>query len=220
MHISLDVWNTLIIPNKKFSEHRNKLIAKKIGCTPDTVGAVYSAVKLRLDKDSELYGIGLSPDAVYKQFSVSLSRISNINFWEIERKLYRLQDEIQELFLKYPPTIPGMTQAEMTIAWANGHTFSIASNNNFITGDTMYKFLSKPFGPIISFYIFSSDIEYAKPDPKFWIEVKESLKFNNVELSKLTHIGDNKICDFTPIMTSIIIKGPEELANTIKELCK
>lgn len=217
MHISLDVWNTLVLPNKKFSRKRNELLAAKLGVGLECAGSVYTSAKSLLDYEAESYGVGLCTDAVYKRLAVGVACLLDVGtFWEIEKKLQGLQDEIQDLFLEYPPTIPEETLDVVKSAQRCGHTFSIASNNNFISGGTMWEVLIQHID--FEFATFSTDISTSKPAPLFWDYVEENLHSCDIKMDDCVHIGDNPICDSPGIMKHIIIEGPHQLAVTLKEL--
>lgn len=219
MHFSLDVWNTLIIPNSEFAEKRNQLIGDKLDVKAEFIKQVYKDTKRYFDERSELYGIGEITTNVYKQFSINVFSIlsSEFTFWEIEEKLAGLEEELQKLFLQYPPTLLDEIVRTINKAESNGHAFSIGSNNNFIKGETILKFFEKNN---LKFYfsLFSSRRGIAKPDPEFWKIIIYMAGVYGLKYDNMIHIGDNPICDNPgKYMRHAIIESPFQLANTIKE---
>lgn len=215
MHFSLDVWNTIIVPNKTYAQKRNELIAGLLGMNESVVSSIYTSVKRRLDTKAEIFGIGLDSFNVYKELSCAFHRVNScLSFWQIEKALSGLREDLEELFLENPPHVPDVTVSTVCELQSVGHTFSVASNTNFIRGVVIEKFLSF-MGLDFKFCIFS-DIEcVSKPDPAFW-----QIVIDNAPIStRYVHIGDNSICDVPTVreMEHHIITHPDMLSNTLKE---
>lgn len=220
MHFSLDVWNTIINPNKEYALRRNALLSSRIGRSYDETAALYTRVKTFIDNKAEAEGIGYSSKDVYRLLNEECSRVCGVSTQLIDDVLLGIKEEFEALFFRLPPHIPAATIEVIKKAQDMGHTFSISSNTNFITGNLIRKLLEDA-GMTFSFYIFSDLLRVAKPNPVFFTNVANSYYVTmqkQLEKNQSIHIGDNPICDNAPNMMNLIISGPHELAPTIERL--
>jgi FMN phosphatase YigB (HAD superfamily) len=215
MHFTLDVWNTLFIPNPHYATARNQLLANKLGIPEKKAATIYSNTKMKVDGLASEYGMALSSDSVYFELTLECIRVLNANPRLIEKALDGLEYEFKALFLNHQPHIWPETISTIHQLQYN-HTFSIISNTNFMTG-TMIKKVLNSKGLYFDSYMFSDIEGIAKPNPHMF---KKALwRLNKHEGTDVVHIGDDPTCDNPKgIMKHVIIGHASELPNILKEL--
>jgi len=210
MHFSLDMWNTLIVPNPKYATIRTKILADRMGIPVDLAKSIYTSVKTDVDRLAEHKGIAYHCTTVYAILMEALAERTLMPKHSVFSLLRDLKETFEDEFFRNPPTIPDKTNRILDVALSHGHTFSIASNTNFITGRLMIGFLMSKGLPI-QFSVFSDCLGLAKPHPLFYAEVaKYYQNKNDSQMNGLNsiHIGDNPICDDPgDLMPHIIIDG-------------
>jgi hypothetical protein len=216
-HISLDMWNTIAIPNLQFSNARNQYLSNTFNIPRDIVDKTVTKVKQLLDNDAEKLGIGRSVDYNYKTLFTYLE--IDINYADLY--LSKVISDIGDLYQQFPPIVlEDIIQTINDVQQKHNITFSISSNTNYVSGYNVHIFL-KSIGINPSFGLYSDIIGYSKPHSFFF----HHLKYRVAELHNFTtayhnilHIGDNEICDGSIREHNIpccIIKHPNELSNTI-----
>jgi putative hydrolase of the HAD superfamily len=221
MHFSLDVWNTIITPNPAYANARNALLADRLGIEIALAKRIHTAVKRMVDDEAEATGTGYFFDDVYHLLETQCATVLGVDQKDVNAKLKGIEREFQRLFLAHPPHIPQRTIEVHQEALAAGHTFSIASNTNFVSGRTIGAFLADS-GMKFAFTIFSDLEGVAKPHPDFFEKVAIWFKFHlHKELTPQTgvHIGDNPICDNPgALMDRVIIANANELAPALERM--
>lgn len=221
-HISLDVWNTLCIPNLEFSKQRNEYIADEFKLEYDFVKTAYDTIKQKADQAATEAGLAWS---VVHMFQVLLAelKVADIYTPDCLDIAERLAKNISIIYHALPPTIP--TDAIETLAYAIEQrqvSISIGSNTNFISGYDVHKFIES-MGIFPDFALYSDIIGYSKPHGFFWSNLLFQAKdYHSFELEphEIVHIGDNKVCDGGATragMQAKIISHPNELSDAIKD---
>lgn len=183
-HISFDVWNTLITPNKDYSAHRNEAIATHFNITVEEAKLAYQNCKNTLDNLALIRGIGLSTNDAWLLLQLNMNKCSlNDN---------ELIDICDELFKKYPPTFSTELKSELVKLHDRGFSLSIKSNTNFIKGTVLNEVLFDSLD-IFEFKHYSDDFENSKPSPIFF--TRTQIHVPNIKVENILHIGDNLICD-------------------------
>lgn len=231
-HISLDAWNTLLIPNEVYAKARAQMLARAFFCSEAMARDIYTSVKREADSRAEEQGDAYDTQWLYERL-VSLFPPGHDITADALRVSY-----IEYLFNLYPPTILQTSIEEIRRLHDLGITFSISSNTNFISGKLLAPLIRKAI-PEMSFMLFSdlmsmtsrpgmigSSIKPAKPHPVFFDKVFHFAKLatRNPELKRdqILHIGDNRVCDFIGAtnsgFASRLIDGVHELPGALKEL--
>lgn len=208
--ISFDVWNTLVSPNPVFAEARTKLIAAELELPESVVKKSYTKVKRQVDSLAETNGVSYTTQLVYSTLLRELVGHKK----GVRRQV--LINDVNALFLKYPPTTPESTLQAVKDAVEHGLKIGIASNSNFISGKIMHPFLEERFGVKFDFSVYSDLSLYAKPAKNFFREVLEK---SEVLSDEIIHIGDSLVCDSGSIKVGIhyrIIKNADKLHDVIR----
>lgn len=188
-HISFDVWNTLIEPNKEYSKFRNAAIARHFDITEQEAKEAYSQCKKFLDTVAELDGSNMHGAVRNWQL---LERIIGASRYSLDY----LIAECNVLFSNFKPHFDDELKLELKKLKDDGYTFSIKSNTNFITGTVLKDVL---FDELELFeFMHFSDLEgrFAKPHPVFFLSTENYFYFTEkVKSQNILHIGDNLICD-------------------------
>ena len=201
-HVSLDAWNTILIPNTQYAIRRSYILAEAFSCSPEFAAKAYTAVKRRLDKHAEEAGEGYTTEYVYNELLAAFPRHLNVDIEEL--RVLRIEDE----FLNTPPSILEETKTAIQSLKNRGITVSISSNTNFISGRILGRFLQEQVGNF-DFMLFSDTMQMshsaksgwfipAKPSPAFFSAVAKYCSVLHPEISaeNILHIGDNEICDY------------------------
>jgi putative hydrolase of the HAD superfamily len=199
-HVSLDAWNTILIPNTQYARRRSYILAEAFSCSPEFAAKAYTAVKRRLDKHAEETGEGYATEYVYNELLAAFPRHLNVE----ELRVLRIEDE----FLNTPPSVLEETKKAIQSLKDRGITVSISSNTNFISGRILGRFLQEQVGNF-DFMLFSDTMQMshsvksgwfipAKPSPAFFSAVAKYCSVLHPEISaeNILHIGDNEICDY------------------------
>lgn len=213
-HLSFDVWNTLITPNKEYGTHRTQAIARHFGVTEQEAKDAYKQCKKFLDNCAELVGFGMSLMNNWKLLEKTLGKK--------DTDLNAIISECDELFKAYQPAFDDELKEELKALKAKGFTLSIKSNTNFISGKTLSSVLFNDLD-VFSFQHYSDMFGMAKPDFNFYALSSQELYNNHstrdVGCGNIMHIGDNKITDgkCTGIGWNFgYVQGPEELLHKLK----
>lgn len=214
MHISLDFWNTIGIPNPNYAIARNKILSdwysKGINKLDiDEAGRIYADVKATIDKTHNAFCRPLSMRMVYE----ILDDVMSILDYHSVDHCCLLRLALSEEFHKHPPKILDETWNELTRIFEEGkHTLSIGSNTNFIRGQDIAVHL--PY--VWKFQVFSDRLGWAKPHAEFWKEVERLA----APADRIWHIGDHPVCDRNTSIgiESHVIKDAYELPSFLREL--
>lgn len=201
-HVSLDAWNTILIPNTQYAIRRSNILAEAFSCSPEFAAKAYTSVKRRLDKHAEETGEGYATEYVYNELLAAFPRHLNVDIEEL-RVLH-----IESEFLNSPPSILEETKKAIRSLKDRGITVSISSNTNFISGRILGRFIQEQVGNF-DFMLFSDTMQLshsaksgwfipAKPSHAFFSQVVKYCSVLHPEISaeNILHIGDNEICDY------------------------
>lgn len=210
MHISLDLWNSLISPNPSYSAARNWAIAKFAGVSYEEAASKYSDVKKYLDSV-----VAHCAHSTEKCWSLLCDRLQ---IPDKEKELEKLSKLLVE---EYPPILDYKIVLKIQDLKKKGFTFNISSNTNFISGATLLSVLNNcslgDFTSCFEFTLFSDQLGFAKPNKKFFEEIVKRINPRN----KILHLGDDPATDGAAIMSGIkikIIKNPEETLAYLNSL--
>lgn len=193
-HISFDVWNTLVKPNKQFSIARNEMIAGVMELPVDTVREQYNETKTHLDRLAREHGLGCSTPQAWHQLIERVAVFNpDFNQWNSDILVRTLFGGTFDRFVKHLPIVDVKTIESVRKLRSVGITLSIASNSNFLPGGVMQSFLEQTFGEhVFAFYVFSDEAGVAKPSFQFFRQVKDQL---TVPVSETLHVGDDPLYD-------------------------
>ena len=201
-HVSLDAWNTILIPNTQYAIRRSNILAEAFSCSPEFAAKVYTSVKRRLDKHAEEAGEGYATEYVYNELLAAFPRHLNVDIEEL--RVLHIENE----FFNSPPSILEETKKAIRLLKDRGITVSISSNTNFISGRILGRFIQEQVGNF-DFMLFSDTMQMshsakngwfipAKPSHSFFSQVMKycSVLRPEIKAEEILHIGDNEICDY------------------------
>lgn len=201
-HVSLDAWNTILIPNTQYAIRRSNILAEAFSCSPEFAAKVYTSVKRRLDKHAEEAGEGYATEYVYNELLAAFPRHLNVDIEEL--RILHIENE----FFNSPPSILEETKKAIRLLKDRGITVSISSNTNFISGRILGRFIQEQVGNF-DFMLFSDTMQMshsakngwfipAKPSHSFFSQVMKycSVLRPEIKAEEILHIGDNEICDY------------------------
>lgn len=211
-HVSFDVWKTLIEPNPEFGKARLRFLAAELSLPSDTVEQVYRAIKDGADRAAEVAGVGATSVTLWQRLVGELGR-EHADWYELRKGMERL-------FHKHPPIVRRETIEALRLLQARGLGLSIASNTNFIRGECLHDVALGAWGVAWDFQVFSDELGYAKPHPRFWKRVKEqSFMKTAAKPHEVLHVGDNRICDggcTSAQLQFAHIKGPADVPAVLE----
>lgn len=212
--ISFDFWNTLASPNKDYSNFRSILIKHYSALSDEDSREVYKKLKSELDKESELFGTGLS---CVECFEMLLKRLHH-SPKTIKTNARILKREVQNLARNMYPEISRETTLMLRKLQLKGHGICLVSNTNFISGSTLRYVLQKEYGVFFDAMLFSDEEMIAKPSVDLF---NKAAKLMGVANQDVLHVGDNLICDVQGAsnagMQTLHVKNPE---NTVEKINK
>jgi HAD superfamily hydrolase (TIGR01549 family) len=212
--ISFDFWNTLASPNKDYSNFRSTLINAYSALSNEDSREVYKKLKSELDKESELFGTGLS---CIECFEMLLKRLHH-SPEKIKSSARILKREVQNLARGICPEISRETTLMLRKLQLKGYGICLVSNTNFISGSTLRYVLQKEYGVFFDVMLFSDEEMIAKPSVDLF---NKAAKLMGVANQDVMHVGDNLICDVQGAkdagMQTLHVKNPE---NTVEKINK
>lgn len=215
-HVSFDLWNTLISPNKEFAAHRNEYLQSISGKDASDVARIHKEVKRDLDGMNERLGIGLNSDQVYRHLLDRLRVTGN------GPTASEVRDKFGALVEEFPPVVLPETVDMIKSLQDAGITVAISSNTNFITGSMMMGPVIHKLGIHRTMCLFSDQIEIAKPSRSFFQAAYLVARANNKNVQSLDHmmhIGDNVICDGKGAadfgIQYLMIDNPQDLVSKV-----
>lgn len=223
-HITLDAWNTLLVPNATFAKLRTEFLSDHLRLPLEKVKGTYTEVKNCIDNYTEEQS-----DFAPENRTCYVILLNNLGFHassEIEAwNVGHIIEVIQKLFIANPPSIPD----ELIYALQQPYevTWSVISNTNFVTGTIINEVIKSHIGyqntaNIRNFY---SDIEkHSKPSPYMFEQT--ILALNNgvrtVERGQVVHIGDNMNCDVKGAVlagfNASLVISPTQTAKKIQSI--
>lgn len=210
MHISLDFWNTIGIPNPRYAEARNSILGEVFNCHPDIASHIYKEVKATVDKTHSADCKPLDMRTIYSFLNHSFI-MEGFKCLEYPNPSLPIRARLEKAFREHPPIILEATKEQLNRI-SKFATLSIGSNTNFIRGAIISEILPSVF----KFKLFSDEVGYAKPHCRFWSRI-----LDNVPLSEkvIHHIGDHPVCDKNTIdhINPIIIQNAYKLPGVLSE---
>jgi len=194
-HYSFDFWNTIAYSNPQFKKERVKYISELfnlINKEEEDINSAFALIGEEYNLLIESQSSIISPEALY------LKVIKQLNCNK-ELDIKKIVEDIELLFLKYPPIIyPGFL--DFLELFDNGNkTISITSNTAFISGSVIEKFLES-IGLLnkFKFCLFSDRENYGKPHKSIFekVYVKKKEFEPEINLNEIIHIGDNLNTDY------------------------
>ena len=228
-HVSLDAWNTILIPNKEYARKRTNILANVFNCSNEFAKSVYTNVKRKFDEKAERDGEAFTVEYVYNEL---IAAFPNCNSQIGPEELCR--GYFEPTFIENPPTILKETINAINELKARGITVSITSNTNFISGRVLSRIIRKE-NTIFDFMLFSdlmplirNEFGYkmpAKPNPAIFEMVQKYanvLHPEGIEKTEIVHIGDSNVCDFQGAakfgLQARLLKSVDELPALLMEI--
>lgn len=186
MHLSLDAWNTVLIPNTIFCQKRNEMVSKLFNIQSEVLEQAHIITKHHIQIDTVEHLKSYDPLDSFKLLMIYLDMEFKQDLFHVWYCLTRY------LFLEYPPIILPETINAIN-KWCEHNTWGISSNTNFITGSILNHYITKSINKSgLNTY---SDLEhFVKPDPKFFDIIKAKVRYKNPDTT-IIHVGDDISCD-------------------------
>ncbi|MDF2932185.1 MAG: family hydrolase [Chryseobacterium sp.] len=196
-HFSFDLWLTLIKSHPQFKAKRVELFASffEVNKPIDEVSKVVKYYDDLCNSINEVIGGNVDTFEIYLLILNSLE----VDLKQLNReKLNEFYQKSEDLFLEYKPVVIFENLHQFFDEIKNqGKTINILSNTGFIKGKTMRKFLiNENLDQYIDFHIYSDEINFSKPNPQIFQEVKNLIKIQDLDLKQILHIGDNPVADY------------------------
>lgn len=216
-HFSLDLWNTLITPNKQYSIARNQYLSQVIGAGVSWTGHAYAQFKKKIDhpyhRSANAMSVSQCIEALFAYVRILDGGPG------IQADVEAAKAVLQELFERYPPHFNHELGDALRSAGDHGISLNITSNINFIGGATLRRVLMDNWDVPFEFILFSDETGVAKPDPRMFQLVKENIK---VPVHEVVHIGDDVHCDWLGAhncgFRSMLVTGPDVTLQLIQKL--
>ena len=225
-HLSFDLWLTLIKSNPEFKPAKVEFIRKHynpMGHSADSINEIMRNIDRKCTRLCEITGRNFNPIDMWGLILLEMGYEEKTKILT-ESKLYAIHQNVQELYLKYPPLLySDDTLPILEILYKNTELMTIGSNTGFVTGTSVRKALKK-LG-ILQFFrgeVFSDECGWAKPDEHFFEEVLKLSHFKEKNQRKyILHVGDNTVADMEGPryagIHSFIINNPDS-KFTIKDV--
>jgi putative hydrolase of the HAD superfamily len=216
-HISCDLWGTLIVANKLFSEQRASYLQNEFlqNQTIQEITEKIQEIGEWADIINMETGVSIPAEELYNRLFASYS----IPFDNGARG--QVLSFVEDLFLEYPPQLINDYILEDLHGLQQDVTLSIGSNTAFIKGRTLVKTLKLiGFDGIFNFHVFSDEIGYSKPDTNFFEGIQYHLAPLQIEKQQVAHIGDNALADFHGATAFGYMAAQVNLkTNRLKDVC-
>lgn len=191
MHISLDFWNTIATANPEYTRVRNEYLANYYGRPITQVRAIYTRIKSRLDDEAARDGLSTPWRDIHIELAEALR--PDDGSWQQWKSHEFSVNALMRLFKDNPPIIDPKLIFMLERAYRFGHTLSIASNTNFVTGDILREILEQHTDKF-SFMLFSDEIQCSKPHIDFARSIAGMV--NHIAPNRpIIHVGDSLECD-------------------------
>lgn len=228
-HVSLDAWNTLLIPNPTFAKLRNEYLASICGISDHQMKIIYDKTKRFVDDAAEHNCKAYTTPQVYDLLfttyvQMSSNFVRNNHSFDIDA----VMTCVNELFIANPPTIPNDTID--TLNWLDKYQieWGIISNTNFISGEILHKVIMSEFPEYSDqriFALYSDLVGMSKPALGIFDKLYQHKKQQRPPIQKkhIVHIGDNITCDVIGAaqygFTTALVNHPSELSDAIENIC-
>lgn len=193
-HYSFDFWNTIAYSNPKFKKERAIYISEFLHIInkEEEINSAFALIGEEYNFLMENQSKIISPEALY------LKVIKQLNCNK-EVDIKKISEDIELLFLKYPPLIYAGFLNFLELNDNENKTISITSNTAFISGSAIEKFLES-IGLLYKFQfcLFSDREIYGKPHKSIFINLYLKKKEFEPEINynEIIHIGDNLNTDY------------------------
>lgn len=199
-HISFDFWNTIVRPNRLFKEKRAELIGTLFNnqFSKYEIDSAFSKIGKKYNEYQQAGNSAIPSLDLLKSVLNEIRPSSNFN-------LIELHNQINILFLAYPPFIEPSFYDIIDLINKKGKTFSITSNTAFISGSVIVKYLENcNLLHRFSFTIFSDEFGFGKPSSKIfdYLTIKAIECKSIVDQTNILHIGDNLESDYNGAIQS------------------
>lgn len=190
-HISLDLWNTLLISNPNFSIERvnyfsNNYLSK---ISTDFISKEIEKIGIETDSINMSEGISIPSEKMYSKLLSKQNIILN------ESQLNKIYSDLELIFLKNLPLImykKDVLKKCFENLMSKDYSLNISSNTAYIKGKTLIKVLEKlELKEYFSFFIFSDQINYSKPSIKFFEKLLKNCEKKKINKENIIHIGDS-----------------------------
>jgi len=218
--VSFDFWNTLASPNSMYAFHRIEVLKRYSNISdPEKIKRLFKFYKSELDAQSEKYGKALSCLECFTNLYKLLNPHNNSPrpHSHTKRIVRNLMREVQELALKYPPTITTETQSMISQLRKRGYGLCITSNTNFISGKTLTVWV-RYLGMELDSMTFSDEFLYSKPSSEIF---NHTVRQMDTFPSNTLHVGDNEICDILGAkncgIQTLYVENPSDAVQKINQ---
>lgn len=199
-HVSFDFWNTLVRPNPLFKEKRAELIGTlfKNQFSKYEIDSAFSKIGKKYNEHQQEGNAAIPPLDLLKSVLNEIKPDSNVN-------LIELFNQINSLFLAYPPFIEPSFYEIIDLINEKGKTCSITSNTAFISGSVITEYLENcNLLHHFSFTIFSDEFGFGKPSSKIfdYLTIRAIECKSMVDQTNILHIGDNLESDYNGAIQS------------------
>ncbi len=199
-HYSFDLWLTLIRSNPAFKTERAKYFFERFnynGKSLDQVERVFRQVDTLINSINEKTGKNIAAEELYL---LIISAINDLDDVIEEVDADRLYEDMEELFLAYPPVLYEAQTLEVlhSLKTSTQAGFCLLSNTAFIKGKTLRKvFPGLGFTGLFDFYLFSDESGVSKPNKQFFELMLDTVAVNIGITAKedILHVGDNPRAD-------------------------
>ena len=193
-HYSFDFWNTIAFSNPQFKKERAIYISEFFNLynKEEEINYAFSLIGEEYNFLMESQLSIISPEALYLKL---LKKLKCNKEFDIKK----IVEDIELLFLKYPPIIYSGFLNFLELIDSGNKTISITSNTAFISGNVIEKFLES-IGLLnkFKFCLFSDRENYGKPHKSIFEKVylKKKEFEPGINLNEIIHIGDNLNTDY------------------------
>lgn len=223
-HISLDLWNTLLISNPNFSVERVKYFSKNYlsNINNDIISKEIENIGIETDLINMSEGISIPSEKMYSKL---LFKQQNIILDESDLKI--IYSDLELIFLKNLPfimyNIDALKECFENLL-SRGYSLNISSNTAFIKGKTLINVLEKlELKQYFSFFIFSDEINFSKPSKKFFEKLLNNCEKLKINKENIIHIGDSIEADINganqcEIKSHYVDKNERKLVDFLNSL--
>ncbi len=192
LHLSFDVWGTLITNNPDYIPVRNSIISKHLKCSYEEAQLKYKQVKKLTDKLQEETGNALHARHAW----IELCKDSPDKFTYLN-----LMQELNQAWTRIGPIARQEDIRALQEAFYLGHTLSITSNTSMTSGEVLGPWLVKTFGDIFTEMNFSDVVGKAKPNPEL---LGSSVDKSISKGMTVIHFGDSLVDNQVAVNKGII----------------
>ncbi|MDR1887331.1 MAG: HAD family hydrolase [Prevotellaceae bacterium] len=195
LHISFDLWLTLIRSNPSFKRRRAELIADIYNSKSLNIMQIEEIITKK-DKLYDRYNEMTGTKIPAKEMYLSVLKEINVDGRNVTAEhAERLTGQADELFMEYPPLLLNDNISYILSRLKNeDKVLNIGSNTGFTEGKTLRKVLQKiNIFHYFSFCIFSDEVQTSKPSANFFQRIHDNI---HVSKNQVLHVGDNPKTDY------------------------